>query len=65
MEIKHLAQVMDLCRKKGVQSIEIEGIKINFGTPPPKRVYTKKNDTALETQSFPTPEQLLNWSVNV
>jgi hypothetical protein len=65
MDLTKLSKVIDLCRKKGVAEIEIEGIRLSFGSLPPKRPYVRKSQSkpSADEMPFPTPEQLLNWSV--
>lgn len=36
-DIKKLSKIIDLCRKKGVASIEIDGVKLTLGQEVPKK----------------------------
>ena len=67
-ETKKLKQIIALCRKMGVESIEFVGIKITLGTEPakaPRKGAAKKHNESpteeVETDS-PTEQELLFWS---
>lgn len=67
MDLNKLKKVMTLCRKAGVNSIEVteNGVttKIEFGQTSPKRTYTKTKDAIMEqTLKAPSPEEMLMWS---
>ena len=66
-EIKNLndlSKIIDLCRKKGVESIEIQGIKLSLRDEAPKSNYKKKQveagDPVIETPF--SDEDALYWS---
>ena len=68
-DLKKLKAIIALCRKSGVEAIEIDGIKITLReTVPletPKRSTSKAVDNtpdAIEDEEL-TQEQLLHWSV--
>lgn len=65
LDLKQLSKVIDLCRKKGVDSIEFDGIKVTLGNQPtPKRTRNKidhSEDTITETPF--DEESTLFWSV--
>lgn len=71
-DLKKLKAIIALCRKSGVESIEIEGIKIvlkdsSYTPSIRKRASTKKSDLdntpdPIETDDL-TQDQLLHWSV--
>jgi hypothetical protein len=59
-----LKAVVALCRKAGVTSIEVDGIKLVLGDAPAKRQHTRTERLTHEAQlQPPTEEQLLMWSV--
>lgn len=59
--IKDLEAVLKLCRRQGVTSINIDGIRLSLGElPAPKTPETAKDDTKVEDQY--TDEDLLFWS---
>lgn len=65
MEISKLSKIIDLCRKKGVESIEIEGIKISLNPAAPAKRPYKKNQNSIQGDietSEPSREELLFWS---
>lgn len=70
MKIENLEQLKELvhvCRKSGVQAIEVDGIKLSL-TQPPKRT-RNKNVVTNESSSIDTPdalseEDLLFWSAS-
>jgi hypothetical protein len=69
MEIKSLQDlkaVIALCRKAGVASIELGGLKLLLGEKPPTRSQSrtaKYTEESTEHFQTPTEEQLLMWSV--
>lgn len=70
-ELKDLARVIDLCRKKGVSSITIGDMKLEFREEAPVSHYKRKQvkeetDPVNPFVNFPegelTPEQLMYYS---
>jgi hypothetical protein len=64
-KLKDLKDVIALCRKTGVKSIEIDGVKLELNEVAPNR----KSRTTVEssevdeiTSDTPTEEQMLFWS---
>jgi len=60
--LKDLESVLKLCRKQGIDSLEIDGIKIVFGETPSKANLNTDNKDP-ETPAEPSEEDLLMWSV--
>lgn len=66
MRVKNIAElgkVIDLCRKKGVRSISIDGVHLSLGDVPEPN--TQSKDTKdIETEGFNqfTEEQIATWS---
>lgn len=58
--IKQLEQVIKLCRKTGVNSIEIDGVKLMLGEAPAKPGVAETK-VADETPAY-TEEDYLLWS---
>lgn len=60
--IKELSKLIDLCRKKGIDSVEIDNIKLKLGRIEPK---LSKDKTA-ELKALPdlSDEDLLYWSAS-
>ncbi len=56
---KELSKLLDLCRKKGVDSIEIDNIKLKLAPSPKKEKATSTDSQAAVHYS---PEDILNWS---
>lgn len=51
--LKDLGQIIDLCRKKGVDSIEIQGIRLSFkGEPVPTKYQRRKEQDEVENTPF-------------
>lgn len=71
IEVKNhtdLAKIIDLCRKKGVEVIKLDGIELKLREEAPPSNYKKKNSDA-PTDHVPvedqfTEEQLLMWSAS-
>lgn len=74
-DIKDLKQIIDLCRKTGIESIKIDNVEMHLGPAPIKYTTTTKStpkaytppgvvteDTQITTDEL-TPEQLLFFSV--
>lgn len=65
-EIKNLndlSKIIDLCRRKGVESIEIQGIKLTLRSELPPSNYKRKKEDTPEIESDPMNEdQALFWS---
>lgn len=66
-EIKNLtdlSKIIDLCRKKGVDSIEIQGIKLSLKHEAPPSNYKKKKEPEGDVivESLFTEEDALFWS---
>lgn len=59
--LKDLEAIIKLCRKTGVASIEVNGIKLELGAEAPKRLKSERSSDPITTQEY-TPEQLLMWS---
>lgn len=74
-DIKDLKKLIDLCRRTGVEAIEVDGVKMNLGSAPTviykdnkkttdQTVYTPggiTEDTQIPTDVM-TDEQMLFWS---
>lgn len=60
--IKELSRLIDLCRKKGIDSVEIDNIKLKLGNLEPK-VEKFKGPELVETPRL-TDEDLLYWSAS-
>lgn len=60
--LKDLSQIIDLCRKKGIKAITIDGVQIELGDTPPKRTRTKEDATQPQAETEFTDEQLMFWS---
>lgn len=58
--IKDLAKLIDLARKKGVESIEVDGIKFKLGHKERTTKATKGPD--LEAMPIYSDEDILHWS---
>jgi hypothetical protein len=68
MEVKShedLLKLIKICRKNGIDSIEIGQLKLSFKGEAPVSYYkkTKGKGTSDETAPVYTDEQVLNWSV--
>lgn len=50
---------MDLCRKKGIESIEVDGVKLTLGK---LELKPSKQPGIQESAPHYTPEDILNWS---
>lgn len=59
--LKDLAAVIDLCRRKNVTDISIDGISLKLGSAP-KRVRKDSKDEAIDTPQV-SEEDMLFWSV--
>ncbi len=57
--LKDLSKLIDLCRKKGIDLIEIDNIKLKLGV-----LDKKASKDASPIQSVPdySPDDILNWS---
>lgn len=59
--IKDLDAVISLCRKRGVLSIEIDGVKLSLGDAPEKKLKSEPTPEIKSEDQY-TPEQILMWS---
>lgn len=60
--LKELSKLIDLCRKKGVESLELSGIKLNLSKDaPPKKLNSEQSKEAVEEPQY-TDEEMLLWS---
>lgn len=70
MEIKNhadFAKFVDLCRKKGVKSVEFQGLKLELRDETPPSNYKKKKELEVQPDYVPVEgvyndEQALFWS---
>lgn len=74
-DFKDLKKLIDLCRKQGVDAIEVGGVKIGFGPMPVAAKKSRKlaaeahvpggitEDTAISTDGL-SPEDLLFYSAS-
>ena len=62
--LKDLEAVIRLCRKQGVDSIEVDGVKLQLGSAPPKQAKSAGTETSIESDDVYTDEQLLTWSAH-
>lgn len=60
--IKELSKLIDLCRKKGIDSVEIDGIKLKLGTLERTTSADKAGSPEIMSVADYTPEDILNWS---
>jgi hypothetical protein len=63
--LKDLKAVMLLCRKQGISSIEVDGVKLVLGDAPAKAPQARSLQTPEPdlTPSTPDESELLFWSV--
>lgn len=61
--IKDLSRLIDLCRKKGIDSVEIDNIKIKLGHLESKKSRKPEIVSDIESDHQLTEEDILNWSV--
>lgn len=61
--LKELSKLIDLCRKKGIDSIEIDNIKLKLGHIETAPVYTA-DAPAIQPVPDYTPDDILNWSTH-
>lgn len=59
--IKDLEAVINLCRRKGVTSIEIDNIKLALGEKPERKAI-ESTEANKEQEPMFTDEQILLWS---
>jgi hypothetical protein len=62
--LKDLKGIIALCRKTGVKSIEIDGVKLELGDAPHRSIKPADAtpDTEEITSDVPTAEEMLFWS---
>lgn len=60
--IKELSKLIDLCRKKGIDALEIDNIKFKLGPLEPK---IKDRSPDLSQSAQVSGEDLLFWSSNM
>lgn len=60
-DIKELEKLFKLCRKQGVESIELDGCKIKFGDLPSKPVTTQLIES--EEIAELSDEHILDWAL--
>lgn len=56
-----LRQLIKVCRKEGINSIEVDGIKLELGDVPLKKLKTEQSEPANEMPVY-TEEELMTWS---
>lgn len=67
LDLKQLSKIIDLCRKKGVDSIEFDGIRVVLGHAPtpvkrkPRGIHAVP-DSEVEIEDQFSEEQTLFWS---
>lgn len=60
--IKELAKLIDLCRKKGIEEIEVDNLKFKLG--PVKEKFKDSSSNIIESDQMLSPDDVLNWSVS-
>lgn len=60
--IKELSKLIDMCHKKGVRAITVDGVQIELGEPPLKRNAASKDTNDIPTEPAYNDEDLLMWS---
>lgn len=64
-DLDQLSAIIDLCRKKGVETFEINGIKIALGAAPEKQTRRKRNQTPeMTAEPQYSEEDMLFWSAS-
>jgi len=59
-----LKALIKLCRKEGLQSIEVDGVKLELGDAPVRRkLKTEPQEVVNEMPQY-TDEELMTWSSN-
>lgn len=69
-DLKSLDKILALCRKRGVQVIEIGELRITLGDTPVRHTSVKKSEQSkysiqgevVDSPNTPTEEELLFWS---
>lgn len=69
MKIDNLADLkalIKMCRKEGIQSIEVDGVKLSLGDAPSASRRLKSEKLAEPINEMPsyTEEELMTWSAN-
>lgn len=65
MEVKNhadLEKILTLCRKKGVETIKIGDVTVQFGHSEPVSRYKKKQESSEASADQYTEEDMLFWS---
>lgn len=62
-QIKELKNLIALCKREGIKSIEIAGMKLEFNpySLPQKKSKTKEDDQIITENQY-TDEEILFWS---
>ncbi len=60
--LEQLEAVVKFCRKQGISSIEVDGVKLAISEQPKRTRKSKEVQDEIETPDELTPEQLLMWS---
>ncbi len=62
MDIKELAKIIDLCRKKGIESLKMNDLELKLGELPiPRKRAIEATESTPEDAAI-TQEDLLFWS---
>lgn len=64
--IKDLEAIIKLCRRQGVSTIEIDGVKLSLGEPPQRNnaKYAESDTKTPISDPEYSDEQLLMWSAS-
>ena len=65
--LKDLSKLIDLCRKKGVETIAVDGVELKLGDAPTSLKRNAASDTAPDKiiiEDQPTEDELRFWSVS-
>lgn len=61
--IRDLSKLIDLCRKKGVLDIAVDGVQLKLGDAPLKRnAASIEPDPSIKVEDEYTDEELMMWS---
>jgi hypothetical protein len=58
-----LKALIKLCRKEGLSAIEVDGVKLELGDAPVRKLKTEQQEPVNEMPQY-TEDELLTWSSN-
>lgn len=62
--LKDLAKLIDLCRKKGIDQIKVDNLEVKIGSLPSEKYLPQGSSGDIKNEDTLSADDVLNWSAH-